>query len=355
MNEHCCRLLWVTAGCLALLALSRLVAEAPPVANARGSAIPDSPVADAPGSAIPKPLPEFQHPADNPATPEKIALGKALFSDPRLSRTDQVSCASCHDPAKGFSNGERVATGVDGKKGTRSAPSLFNVAYSRFLFWDGRAKSLEEQALVPLQSPTEMDMRLDALEKKLNDLAEYRRQFQAVFAGEVTATRMAQAIAAYERTIVSRDTPFDRWLKGDKKALAPAAVRGMTLFYGQARCALCHKGPNLADDDFHNIGILDDGKQDPGRRGVTDKQADQGKFKTPTLREIGHTAPYMHNGRFKTLLEVVQHYNFGGVTDEANDYRDEQLRVLYLSEEQANDLVTFLMEGLTTQRGGKRK
>src|SRR5262249_47759692 len=199
------------------------------------------------------------------------------------------------------------------KKGTRSAPSLFNVGYNRFLFWDGRASTLEEQALVPLQSPTEMDMRLDAFEKKLNAIADYRRQFQAVFGGEVTSKRVAQAIAAYERTIVSRDTPFDRYLKGDKKALSPAAMRGMTLFYDQARCTLCHKGPNLTDDDFHNIGIVDDGTADPGRRGVTGKQADQGKFKTPTLREVGRTAPYMHNGRFKTLAEVVQHYNFGGV------------------------------------------
>jgi cytochrome c peroxidase len=297
---------------------------------------------------LPKSLPDVEHPADNPATPEKIALGKQLFTDPRLSRTEKVACATCHDPAKGFSNGEGVATGVDGKKGTRRPPSLFNIGYSRLYFWDGRVGTLEEQALVPLQSPTEMDMRLDTLEKKLNGIAQYRRQFQAVFGSEVTSKHVAQAIAAYERTIVSRDTPFDRYLKGNKKALSAATLRGMTLFYGQARCAVCHKGPNLTDGDFHNIGIVDEGKADAGRRGVTGKQADQGKFKTPTLREVGRTGPYMHNGRFKTLAEVVQHYNFGGVTDEANDYRDERLQVLYLVEEQVNDLVKFLSEGLTT-------
>lgn len=327
-----CRRLCLIA--VALLALGRLAA---------GEPLP-----------LPKPLPAVQHPADNPATPEKIALGKQLFSDPRLSRTDKVSCASCHDPAKGFSNGERFATGVDGKQGTRSAPSLINVGYNRNLFWDGRAATLEEQALVPIQDAKEMDMRLDALVRKLNGSADYRKQFQAVFGGEATAPRIGQAIAAFERTIVSRETPFDRYLKGEKQALAPAALRGLVLFFGQARCFVCHQGPNFTDDDFHNIGIIDDGRPDAGRRSVTGKQADQGKFKTPTLREVARTAPYMHNGRFKTLAEVVRHYNFGGVTDEANDHRDEKLSVLYLNEDQVHDLVAFLTEGLTTARpGGK--
>jgi cytochrome c peroxidase len=325
VDSRCCCLGLIA---VALLALGRLAA---------GEALP-----------LPKPLADVQHPADNPATPEKIALGKALFFDPRLSRTDKVSCASCHDPAKGFSNGERLATGVDGRQGTRSAPSLVNVGYYRSQFWDGRAGTLEEQALVPIQDAKEMDMRLDALVRKLNGIADYRQRFQAVFGGEATGPRIGQAIAAFERTIVSRETPFDRYLKGDKQALAPAAVRGLKLFYGQARCFVCHQGPNFTDDDFHNIGIFDEGKPDLGRRAVTGKAADQGKFKTPTLREIGRTAPYMHNGRFKTLTEVVGHYNFGGVTDAANDHRDEKLSVLYLNEDQVNDVVAFLTEGLTT-------
>jgi cytochrome c peroxidase len=328
MRAAAAPLYWLALLAVNLCAWSRLVAD-------------DTP--------LPKPLPAVQHPTDNPATPDKIALGKLLFSDPRLSRTDAVSCASCHDPAKGFSNGERIATGVDGKKGTRRPPSLFNVAFHRSYFWDGRARSLEEQALVPIQSPAEMDMRLDALEKKLNGIAEYRQAFQKVFGGDVTAHRIAQAIAAYERTIISRETPFDRYLQGDTKAMSGQAVRGMKLFFGDARCVLCHKGPNLTDDDFHNIGVPDEGKPDNGRRGVTGKQADQGKFKTPSLREVGRTTPYMHNGRFKTLTDVVQHYNFGGVTDEANDYRDPQLQVLYLVEEQVADLVAFLREGLTSR------
>lgn len=324
---------WLTAGCLGLLVLGCLAAAEDPL-------------------PLPEPLPDVRHPADNPASPEKIALGKQLFNDPRLSRTDKVSCASCHDPAKGFSNGERVATGVEGKKGTRSVPSLINVAYNRVQFWDGRASTLEEQALVPLQDAREMDMRLATLTEKVNGIGEYRRQFRAVFGSNATAPRIAQAIAAYERTIVSRTTPFDLYLKGDKKALGPAALRGLQLFYGQARCFLCHKGPNLSDDDFHNVGIVD---EDSGRRVVTGKAADQGKFKTPTLREVARTAPYMHNGRLPTLGDVVQHYNFGGVTDEANDNRDEQLRVLYLSAEQAADLVNFLTEGLTSRQPARAK
>lgn len=332
-GRHACRLAWLPAGCVALLALGVIAADDP---------LP-----------LPKPLPAVTHPADNPATPAKIALGKELFFDPRLSRTEKVSCATCHDPAKGFSNGERFAAGVDGKEGTRKPPSLINVGYNRAHFWDGRAATLEEQALVPIQSPAEMDMRLDALVQRLNGIPGYRQQFQAVFGGTATAERIGQAIAAYERTLVSRETPFDRYVQGDTKALSAGAMRGMRLFYGEARCVVCHKGPNLTDDDFHNIGIFEEGQPDPGRRAITNKPADQGKFKTPALREIGRRAPFMHNGKFKTLYEVVQHYNFAGVTDQANDYRDEQLRVLYLVESQVDDLVTFLNEGLTSPRADR--
>lgn len=323
-------LAWLLTGGVGLLCLGSLLAE---------DALP-----------LPQPLPEPTHPADNAATPEKVALGKQLFFDRRLSRDDKLACATCHDPAKGFSNGARIATGIDGKKGRRSVPGLTNVAFGRSFFWDGRARTLEEQALLPIQDPLEMGLGLEALVQKINGVADYRKQFETVFSGPATAARIAQAIAAYERTLVARDTPFDRYLKGDKKALSPSALRGLELFYGQGRCAVCHKGPNLTDEEFHNIGVLDDGPPDKGRRGITGKEADHGKFKTPSLREVGHTAPYMHNGRFKTLLEVVQHYNFGGVTTEANDHRDEQLRVLYLGEQQANDLASFLADGLTTPR-----
>ena len=300
-------------------------------------------------TSLPKPLPTIPQPEKNPATVAKIALGKKLFFDPQLSSNGKISCATCHDPARGFSNGKRFAQGVGEKKGSRHVPSLFNVAYGRKFFWDGRSASLEDQALEPIQNPSEMNMSLRTLVSLLNNNAEYRKAFQNVFGGKATSTRLAQAIAAYERTILSNDTPFDRFLKGNKQALSPAALRGMKLFFGDARCVLCHKGPNFSDDNFHNIGTPDPGN-DPGRRRVTGKPSDQGKFKTPTLREVARTAPYMHNGHFKTLTEVVQHYNFGGVTDWANDFRDEQLQVLYLGEDQVEDLVTFLKEGLSSQR-----
>jgi cytochrome c peroxidase len=298
---------------------------------------------------LPGPLPAVRHPADNPATEAKIALGRELFGDPGLSRTGQVACASCHDPQRGFSNGQRFGIGVEGRAGTRNVPGLVNVAYHRTLFWDGRAGSLEEQALAPIRDAREMDMDLDALVARLNALPGYRRQFQAAFGGQATAARLAQALAAFQRTLIVADTPFDRYQQGDRQALGPAALRGMELFFGQARCALCHKGPNFSDDEFHHIGVPDDGVPDPGRRAVTGRPGDQGKFRTPGLRDVGRTAPYMHNGAFATLHAVVEHYNFGGVTGQANDHRDELLRVLYLNETQVDDLVAFLAEGLTRQ------
>ena len=282
------------------------------------------------------------------ASQAEIELGQELFFDVRLSRTDRVACATCHDPKKGFSNGQRLAEGVDGRKGTRHVPSLINVAYSRPLFWDGRAANLQQQALMPIQNQTEMDMPLDALEKKLNGIADYQQRFGQVYCGSVTADRVAAALAAYQRSIVSDDTPFDRYLRGDRKSLSANAKRGMELFFGQARCSRCHTGAELTDNKFHNIGAGD--PADAGRRAVTRRREDHGAFRTPQLREVARTAPYMHDGRFQTLNEVVRHYNFGGVTDHANDHRDELLEVLYLSEDEVNDLVTFLTAGLTSNR-----
>ncbi len=296
--------------------------------------------------SLPQSLPPVAHPDDNPPSEAKTALGRQLFFDPRLSRTNKIACATCHDPEKGFSNGRRFGVGVDGRKGTRNVPTLVNVVYNRIHFWDGRAASLEEQALAPIQNPKEMDMPLDKLVAKLRGIDEYRKQFENVFGTEVSSERIAKAIAAYERTIVSHETPLDRYLTGDKNALSPAALRGMKLFFGDARCSVCHQGPNLTDGAFHNVGAIDPKLPDAGRRAVTNREEDEGAFKTPTLRGVAHTAPYMHNGRFNTLEEVVRHYNFGGVTDEENPHRDTRLAVLYLSEEQTADLVKFLVEGL---------
>ena len=295
---------------------------------------------------LPAPLGSVKQPSENMASPAKTALGRELFFDARLSRDGRVSCASCHQPDKGFSNGERFASGVGGKLGTRNVPGLINVGFSGSLFWDGRAATLEAQALAPIENPAEMDMRPADLAARLNGIASYREQFQKIFGGAATPQQIAMAIAAFERSLVSDDTPFDRYLRGDKKALPADALRGMRLFFGEARCAVCHKGPTLSDDLFHNVGAAE--PDDHGRQAVTGKTADHGAFRTPQLREVGRTSPYMHNGRFKTLRDVVRHYNFGGVTDQENDQRDTQLQVLYLAEDQADDLVAFLDHGLTT-------
>jgi len=293
-------------------------------------------------AAEPAGLPPVKHPADNPPTPEKIELGKQLYFDPRLSEDNTVSCASCHDPAKGWSNGEAFATGVNLKKGGRSAPSVINAAYYTTQFWDGRAKSLEEQALGPLQNPIEMNMKMVDAVKRINDLQGYREQFQKVFGGEANDERIAKAIAAFERTVLSGDAPYDKFKAGDKEALSEAAQRGMKLFFGKARCSACHVGPNFSDSAFHNIGL---DSKDPGRYEVSKLKGDTGAFKTPTLREIAKTAPYMHDGSLKTLEDVVAHYNKGGNN---NEFQDEEIFALKLSDAEQADLVTFMKEGLSS-------
>lgn len=292
--------------------------------------------------AEPPGFPAIVHPKDNPSTPEKIALGKQLFFDPRLSSDNKVSCATCHDPAKGFSNGEQFATGIEGKKGGRNSPTIINSAYQQFQFWDGRAKSLEEQALGPIQNPIEMNLPLDAVVTKLNGVEGYKKQFQKVFGTDVTSEGIAKAIAAYERTILSGDAPYDRFKAGDKTALSEAAQRGMKLFFGKANCSACHSGHNFSDHAFHNVGVPGD---DVGRHAISKSLGDKGSFKTPTLREIARSGPYMHDGSMKTLEEVVAHYNKGG---DAHEQLDEEIFPLKLTNEQMADLVTFLKEGLSS-------
>jgi cytochrome c peroxidase len=295
-------------------------------------------------AAEPAGLPPVLHPNDNPSTPEKIALGKQLFFDGRLSADNKVSCATCHDPAKGFSNGDQFATGVEGQKGGRNSPTILNSAYGKLQFWDGRAKSLEDQAMGPVQNPIEMKMTLDDVVKRLNAIEGYQKQFQQVFGTDVTSDGMAKAIAAYERTVLSGDAPYDKFKAGDKAALSEAAQRGLKLFNGKANCSACHAGPNFTDNAFHNIGV-DDG--DVGREAISKSLGDRGAFKTPTLREIARTAPYKHDGSLKTLEEVVAHYNKGG---SPHPQLDEEIFPLKLTDAEAADLVTFLKEGLASPR-----
>lgn len=291
-----------------------------------------------------KPLPV---PDANPQTPEKIALGKQLYFDKRLSSDNTISCASCHDPAKGYSNDAQFATGVGGKLGGRNSPTVLNAAYHRTQFWDGRAGSLEEQALGPIQNPIEMAETLDNVVRKLNGIAGYKQQFQQIFGTDVTPDGIAKAIAAYERTILSGNAPFDKFKAGDAAALSESAERGRQLFFGKANCSACHAGHNFTDNAFHNIGIGMDAKEpDQGRAAISGLGGDTGAFKTPGLRDIARSAPYMHDGSLKTLEEVVEHYTKGGIP---NPYLDEELFPLNLTEEEKQDLVVFLKEGLASE------
>lgn len=296
---------------------------------------------------LPLGLPPIKYPKDNPSTPEKIALGKQLYFDPRLSLDNTVSCATCHDPRKGWSNGEAVATGVGGLKGGRNSPTIINAAYGRLQFWDGRAASLEEQALGPIQNPIEMTMPLDKVVERLNQIAGYKQQFQSIFGTDVTSEGIALAIAAYERTVLSGDAPYDRFKAGDAAALSESAQRGLKLFTGKAHCSACHSGPNFTDNAFHNIGVgMDKDMPDLGRFEISGLEGDKGAFKTPTLREIARSAPYMHDGSQGTLEEVVEHYNKGGAP---NPQLDEEIFELKLTPEEKSDLITFMKEGLSSE------
>lgn len=283
-------------------------------------------------------------PSDNPLTAEKIDLGRLLYFDKRLSTDSTVSCASCHHPRFGFGDGQPVSTGVKKQKGARSAPTTINRAFSKEQFWDGRAADLEEQAKGPIANPIEMGFTHDGVVARLKGIRGYREQFEKVFGTEnLTIDRVAQAIAAYERTILSGNSPYDRFQAGDKSALSAAAQRGFALFEGKASCVRCHTGFNFADEGFHNLGVGWDAKKkelrDTGRFQVTQKDQDKGAFKTPTLRDSAETAPYMHDGSQKTLEEVVEFYNKGG---ESNPFLDPQVKPLSLTAAEKKDLVEFL-------------
>ena len=279
------------------------------------------------------------HPADNPPTPAGIALGKRLFEDKRLSATGTVACASCHDPRLAFGDGEITGKGVTGRPLQRHTPSLWNVAFSPVLFWDGRASSLEDQVRFPVEHADEMGSTLAAAARRLAADASYVRAFAEAFprSPEVAPGNIAKALAAYERTLVSPPTRFDRWVAGKAEALAPAELRGLKLFTGKARCIGCHAGFAFTDHNFYDIGLPGD---DIGRGKVIGLSAADHAFKTPTLRELAWTAPYMHNGALATLEDVVRFYEGGGV-DRPTRSKDLPLQ-LELTDAERADLVAFL-------------
>jgi len=296
--------------------------------------------------AIPLGLKALPAMADNPLTAEKIALGKQLYFEPRLSADNSLSCASCHDPKKGWSNADATAVGFQGQRGGRSAPTVLNTAYQQFQFWDGRAASLEEQALGPIANPIEMNLTIEEAVQRLAAIEGYAQQFQAVFGEPVNAQNLAKAIAAFERTILAGNAPYDRYRAGQTDALSEQAQAGMKLFFGKANCSGCHVGPNFTDNGFHNLGVsIDKSEPDVGREAISQLGGDRGAFKTPTLREIARTAPYMHDGSLATLEDVVDYYSRGATP---NDHLDEEIFALNLSAEQKAALVAFLKEGLSS-------
>lgn len=271
----------------------------------------------------------------------KIELGKQLYFDGRLSKNGAISCAFCHNPGTGFADPRQTSIGIDGGVGGRQAPTVYNTGFIRLQFWDGRAHSLEEQAIGPIHNPIEMGETHEHVIKKLGKIKGYREQFRAVFGAEVNLQDLANAIAAYERTVISTNSAFDKYMAGDQQAMDEAAVRGMALFKGKARCILCHNGPNFTDNRFHNLGVPQVGpmKEDLGRFSVTKAVKDKGAFKTPTLRSITETAPYMHDGAFKTLEEVVEFLNTGGGS---NPNLSAMIKPLDLTADEQRDLIAFL-------------
>lgn len=348
--------------------------------------------------AQPLGLPPLPIPADNPQTPEKIQLGNKLYNDKRFSSTGEVSCATCHDPNKAFTDSPLVTSqGINKLTGTRNSPTVINSAYYQMFFWDGRSPTLEDQAQHPIVNPVEMGLaNHDPVLKVVREDPEYVSAFRAVFGKEpsqVSMHEVQQAIASFERTIISGDSPFDRfYFGGDKTAISAQAQRGFQVFLNQGRCVSCHTIEQdhalFTDNRFHNIGVgvnriqadvpqlapaflsakaqgtdvdkavLTDPKaSELGRFAVTDSLDEIGAFKTSTLRNISATAPFMHDGSLKTLRDVVDHYNNGGITkktDPVNDFLSGGIRPLNLTDEEITDLVAFL-ETLTSPQFAAQK
>lgn len=289
-----------------------------------------------------EPVPEVKFPDNNPWSKEKEELGEKLFFDPILSRDNSVSCSTCHKPEKFYTDGLPQSVGISRQPLKRNSPTIFNSAFQKTLFWDGRAGSLEEQVLMPIQDKNEMDQDLKNLVRELISKAEYRKLFEEAFGSSgITPERLAMAIAPFERTLVTGDTSYDRFWQGDKKAMSPSALRGMDLFSGKAKCSICHSGPLFTDQQFHNIGLSISGsKHDKGRKNVTGEIFHEGAFKTPGLRGISLSGPYMHDGSLPSLKLVIEFYDQGGV---ASQRKSPFISPIGLSDNEKEDLLQFLM------------
>lgn len=299
-------------------------------------------------------LPEVEFPKENSFSEAKRELGKLLFHDPRLSSSGQIACASCHDPDLGWADGKRVAFGHDRSPGERNTMSIINIGHATKFFWDGRAENLQEQAKAAMENPIEMNQHSGVSEKAIQNIDEYKTYFEKAFgSSEITQNKIFDAIIVFERTIVSRKSRFDRFIAGDSTKLNDKEVRGLHLFRTKARCINCHNSALFSDQQFHDIGLSYYGRkyEDLGRYNVTKNPEDVGKFKTPSLRELTHTAPYMHNGLFPHLEGVINMYNAGMPTlkpskEQANDSlfptKSVLLKPLQLSAQEQEDLQAFL-------------
>lgn len=279
----------------------------------------------------------IDYPEDEAPSWREVQLGKTLFFDPRLSAKQDRSCASCHNPDLGFGDGLTLSAALDGKPLDRHTPSLYNLAWGSVFLWDGRAASLEEQSLMPIASAVEMNMPLEVLVERLTKVDYYRGEFSAIYnEADIGPEYIGRALASFMRAIVSDNAPFDRYLEGDTTAMSPEAQRGFDLFAGKAQCSQCHSGPNLTDDSFHNLGMEG---SDPGRAEVVAAPHLHGAFKTPGLRNVTLSAPYMHDGSLPSLEAVIEFYNRGGNTP-VN--RSDLIKPLNLSAKEIADLIAFL-------------
>lgn len=299
---------------------------------------------------VPSQWPPLIMPEDNPLTKEGVALGRRLFYDPILSKDSTVSCATCHQQHLAFTDGRALAVGVDGRQGRRSAMSLANVGFQyRGLFWDGRVANLEQQSLHPVTDPNEMDNDWQEVARRLQQHPDYPARFRAAFGDQpIDSLRIGRALAQFERTLISADSRYDKMTRGEID-FTLAEQRGWTIFFDasmdvpHAECNHCHVDPFFANPQFQNNGLAkttsETGLYDKGRGAITGNRYDDGKFRVPTLRNVALTAPYMHDGRFKTLEEVLEHYNQGG---HAGVNVSPNVRALHLSEQDKQDLLAFL-------------
>lgn len=289
-------------------------------------------------------LPDAPFPKDNAPNAARINLGRHLFFDPRLSGDGNMSCGTCHNPALGWSDGLATAKGVKSTILPRSSPTIINSAFNTIMMWDGRKKDLEEQAMGPMEAHAEMNMDTAKLFKWLNETLGYRKMFEAAYPGEaINAASLSMALAAFERTVIMNDSPFDRWLAGDAKAMTAQQVNGFDIFLdaNKGNCAACHSPPNFTDNGFHNIGLASWGNPNPdmGRYAQKPVQRLKGAFKTPQLRGITLTAPYFHDGSAETLKDVIALYEKGGIVTTNIDPNIKQIK---LSKKDKEDLLAFL-------------